>query len=325
MRIAVTGAAGHIGSEICRQLIAKGYEVNVLVNRNIKSLEGLNLTQFRGNLLDERVVKDLLQGCDVLIHAAGLIRLGYHFEQEVYDVNFTGTQIVLKLAKEWGIKKVIHFSSIEVFDPQPLDQPIDELSHFVGNQAVFYGQTKRDGHRLAVEAAQLGQDVVVVCPTSVIGPPDFTPSKLGQAILDIYKGKIFAMVAGGFNFVDVRDVANGAILAIEKGKSGETYILGGGDYTIRQLGDMVLKLKGTRRRLTQLSMFWANVGLPFVKGYAWLSGRPPLYDKVYIDILQKSNPKVSSRKAQNELGFQSRPLEETLKDTLAWFKQTGRL
>lgn len=325
MKIAVTGAAGHIGSAICRELLERGYEVQALVYNDYDAIRELPVTFIKGNVLDRASLTKLMGACDVVIHTAGMIELGYKFVQKVYDINVIGTKNVLEVARESGIKKVVHFSSIHAFNHQPYDIPIDETRHFVTEKSVFYDQTKRDGHMQAQEAAKNGQHVVIVCPTSAVGPPDHKPSKLGKAVIDIYKGSVPAVVKGGFDFADVRDMARGTVLALEKGRAGETYILGGKYYTIKEFSNLVLEAKGTKKRLVELPLFVASVGLPFVKSYAYLTKKPPLYDKAYIDILQDGNKLTLSTKAQQELGYSVRELGETLSDTVEWFRNSRKL
>lgn len=325
MRVAVTGAAGHIGSAVCRELLNHGHEVVAMVYNDHSAIQDLPVSIVKGNVLDRESLKELIGQCDVVIHTAGMIELGYRFIQRVYDTNVVGTKNILEIGKESGVKKIIHFSSIHAFNHQPYDIPIDELRQFVTEKSVFYDQTKRDGHILAQEAAKNGQNVVIICPTSAVGPPDHKPSKLGKAVIDIYKGSIPAIVKGGFDFADVRDMANGAVSAMEKGRSGETYILGGRYYSIKQFSDLVLEAKGTKKRLIELPLFVANIGLPFVKSYAYLAKKTPLYDKAYIDILQDGNKQTLSMKAGEELGYSVRELGETLEDTVKWFRTIGKL
>lgn len=320
MKIAVTGAAGHIGAAICRELVSQGHEVVALVYNDYSAIQDLPITKVKGNILDKNSLRELIGQSDAVIHTAGMIELGYKFVQKVYDINVTGTKNVIEVAKELGTKKVVHFSSIHAFSHKPYDIPIDENRQFVTEKSVFYDQTKRDGHLLAQQATENGLDIVIVCPTSAVGPPDHKPSKLGKAVIDIYKGSVPAVVKGGFDFADVRDMAKGAILALEKGRKGETYILGGNYYSIKEFSNLVLEAKGTKKRLIELPLFVASIGLPFVKSYAYLTKKAPLYDKAYIDILQDGNKLTLSTKAQEELGYSVRELGETLFDTVEWFK-----
>lgn len=325
MKVAVTGAAGHIGAAICRKLLEQGHEVVALTYNDRSAIEGLPVTIVKGNVLDRESLKVLIGQCDAVIHTAGMIELGYRFIQTMYDINVVGTKNVLEIAKESGAKKVIHFSSIHAFSHKPYDIPIDESREFVTEKSVFYDQTKRDGHMLAQEASKNGQNVVIVCPTSAVGPPDHKPSKLGKAVIDIYRGSVPAVVKGGFDFADVRDMAGGVVAALERGRAGETYILGGKYYTIKEFSDLVLEAKGTKKRLVELPLLAANIGLPFVKSYAYLTKKKPLYDKAYIDILQDGNKLTLSTKAKEELGYSVRELGETLTDTVEWFRKIGKI
>lgn len=325
MKVAVTGAAGHIGAAICRKLLEQGHEVIALTYNDRSAIEDLSVTIVKGNVLDRESLKVLIGQCDAVIHTAGMIELGYRFIQKMYDINVIGTKNVLEIAKEFGTKKIIHFSSVHAFSHKPYDVAINESRAFVTDKSVFYDQTKRDGHILAQEAAKNGQNVVIVCPTSAVGPPDHKPSKLGKAVIDIYKGSVPAVVKGGFDFADVRDMANGVVAALEKGRAGETYILGGKYYTIKEFSDLVLEAKGTKKRLIELPLFAASIGLPFVKSYAYLTKKSPLYDKAYIDILQDGNKLTLSTKAQEELGYSVRELGETLTDTVEWFRKIGKI
>lgn len=325
MKIAVTGAAGHVGTAICRELIAQGYEVIALVFNDLRALEGLPVKTVKGNVLDKDSLHALMQDCDAVFHTAGVIELGYQFIQSVYDINVKGTQNVLETAREMNVQKVVHFSSIHAYNHSPHDQPLDETRTFVGENSIFYDQTKRDGHRLAQKAARNGQHVVIVCPTSVVGPYDYKPSKLGKAVIDISKGSVPSAVKGGFDFVDVRDVAKGAILALEKGENGSTYILGGKYYTIKEFSELVLRANGSNKKMLELPLFMAYIGVPFIQLYAKISGKPPLYDKTYIDILADGNKQTLSEKAKRDLGYQPRELKISLTDTVSWFKAEGKI
>ncbi len=325
MKVGITGASGHVGATICRTLIEKEYEVVAFVRNDIAALEGLPITIVKGDVLDRASLKKFMTECDTVIHAASMIELSYKFEQKTYDVNVVGTQNILEIAKEVKTLKLIYVSSIHVFRQKPYDKPLDETRSFVSNNSVFYDQTKRDAHLLAQDAAKNGQDVVIICPTSVVGPFDYKPSKLGKAIIDMYKGKIPAVIKGGFDFVDVRDIAEGTIAALENGRSGETYILGGRYHTIKELSDYVFKVKDVKKRLAVFPLSVAYAGLPFVKTFSYLTKKPPLYDKLYIDILKDGNKKTLSTKAQQELGYTTRTLEETLNDTINWFKKQKKI
>ena len=325
MKIGVTGAAGHLGSTICRTLIDKGYEVVALVHNNQDALKDLPITVVKGNVLDHDSLKSFMAECDAIIHSAAAINLSYKFDQNTFDINVTGTKNILEIAKELKISKVVQVSSIHAFTQQPCNKSLNEKRNFVTDKSAFYDQTKRDAHLLSQEAAKNGQHVVIVCPTAILGPHDYKPSKLGQAIIDIYSDKFPALFRGGFDFVDVRDVAEGIVSALEKGVSGESYILSGKYYTIKKLSNFVFDIKGTKKRLVALPFIIAYAGLPFIKVYSIITRKPQLYDKLYIDLLKGGNKLTSSRKAQKELDYKPRTLKVTLIDTINWMKNQEKI
>lgn len=324
-KVAVTGASGQIGSALCRELVRQGYEVNALVRNDCPAINGLPLKVCSGNVLDKDSLIRLMDECNVVIHTAANIELGYRFSQSLYNVNVTGAKNVLEAAEECGVQKVLLFSSVHVFDQKPSERILDESRNFVGNNSVFYDQTKREAHLLGMSAAEAGQDVVILCPTSVVGPPDFKYSHIGKAVYDIYTGRVPAVVKGGFDFVDLRDVVQASIKAIHHGRSGEAYILGGKYHTVKEFADLIYAHKELERRMTELPASVAIAALPVVKFWTRLTGKDPFYDKVYIDILQDGNRYISSEKAKKELRFSPRPLSETLEDLIAWFIEQGKL
>ena len=325
MKIAVTGASGHIGFSICKELISSGYEVRALVRAHNPLLSALAVVQIKGDITETTALEELMDGCDVTIHAAGMIHLGSRYNQKMYDINVSGTKNVICAAQKTGVKRFIHFSSVHAYSQKPHDLPVDETRHFIGERAIFYDQTKRDAHLLVLNAASEHLEVIVLCPTSVIGPPDYKISKLGQAVIDICKGKVPAVIRGGFDFVDVRDIAIATVNALTLGRSGESYILGNEYLTIKEFANLILSTNGSSKQLRELPLFMGYAGLPFVKSYAAITKRPALYDKAYIDILRDGNIKIISEKAKQELGYTPRPIRETLIETVQWLKEYGKI
>lgn len=325
MKVAVTGASGHIGVSLCHELLQSGYEVIALIHKDFSAIKDLPITMVQGDILNTESIKRLFGQCDMAIHAAANIDLAYKYDKKVYDTNVLGTINVIETAREMGIKRLVHFSSIHAFSQASYDQPLDESRAFVGNNSIFYDQTKRDSHRLALNACEAGLDVVIVNPTSAIGPPDYKPSLIGKAVMDLYKGRIPFVLHGGFDFCDVRDIAYGTVKAMEKGRKGESYLLSGHYHSAKELADFVMEAKNSKKRLAELPLYVANIAFPLVQFYSWLTKSPPVFDKTYIDILQDGNKNVSSAKAETELGFKSRDLKESVEDTVKWFKDSGRL
>jgi dihydroflavonol-4-reductase len=171
------------------------------------------------------------------------------------------------------------------------------------------------------EAVRNGMDAVIINPTSVLGPNDFKPSLVGQAILQLYHGKIPALVPGGYDWVDVRDVVSGTISAIDRGRSGESYLLSGHYVSLIDLYNLILKLKGSGKSLPVLPFWMAELGVPFLKVWARMTRSKPLYTRESVSILKTAHMGISSQKAEKELEYSCRPFKDTLSDTIAWFRE----
>lgn len=325
MVIGVTGATGHIGHLLCQDLVKKGFTVIAFLRNHTVHFQNENIKTVFGDITDRTALSGFISQCDIIIHTAAQISLGYGFDQVIYDTNVRGTELVLELAKDLNIKKVITFSSVHAFSHFPYDAPLDENRQLVGDDAIFYDQTKRDALRMSLDAASDGLNISVLCPTGVVGPPDHRPSKMGKAIIDIYRGSVPAVIRGGFDFVDVRDIVTATISAIDHARPGQAYLLGGEYVSLKRLSGMILHEKGSRKRLVELPLFIAYLGLPIVKLYAKHMRVQPLYDKPYLDILRSGNSQIDCTKAQQDLGFKSRPFYETVHDTIGWMRTNGKI
>ncbi|HRP89861.1 MAG TPA: NAD-dependent epimerase/dehydratase family protein [Edaphocola sp.] len=322
MIIGVTGANGHIGFSVCQTLVEHHYNVLGFVRQTTPYLEDLGISLFIGNLNNENDLEGFVKSCNVIIHAAGKIDLAYKFSQELYEINVKATERLLNFALQYKIEKFIHFSSIQAFLQNKIHKTIDENSPFCSDKALYYDQTKRDGFLMVLEAAHLGLNVIILCPTAVIGVPDYKISKIGKSVIEIYNKVFPAVVNGGFNFVDVRDVAQAAVKALESPKSGEVYILGGKYYSLNKFSEIILHEKGETKGLKSIPILYAYWGLPIVKFLAWLFKKKPIYDSTYLDILNTGNKNISHQKASHDLDYHPRPLEETLHDMVVWLKKT---
>ena len=323
MKIALTGASGHIGSNLCRKLLDNHHDLRVLTNRYTASLEGLDLEVVKGDILNMSSLRELADGTEVLIHLAATISI--NGDQHVFDTNVVGTKNILDVVKSCKVKRLLHFSSIHALVHQPLDQILDEERPLAVSDHIIYNQSKALAEELVLHAVESGLDAVIINPTSVMGPNDFKPSLVGQAIIQLYKGKIPALIPGGYDWVDVRDVVEGTIKAMESGRSGQSYLLSGHFKTLPELYEQIALIQGKDNKLPVIPFWLAEVGVPFLKAWARVSGNTPLYTKESIEILKTAHPKISSKKARNELGYESRPFKETLKDTIEWFKENNYL
>lgn len=320
MKIALTGASGHLGGVVLKKLLEKGHQVKAMVFHDHHIMDQLPVEQVNGSVADIAALEKLMEGCDALIHCAGIISIHGDRDGRVRKTNVDGVRHVMEAARNAGIRRVVHISSIHAFNLVPCDQPMDETRESCGPNGHAYDQSKRDGQRIALSFQSDTMDVLVMNPTSMLGPPDYKPSLMGQAICDIYSRRIPALFKGGFDFVDVRDCADAIINALTMGTPGTNYLLSGKWYSLRELRDTIRQVSGTRIRIPFIPAWLARVGLPFIKLYAYLTGSEPLYTVESIDALVYSNRYISSARAKSELGFKPRPLAETLTDALAWYK-----
>ena len=321
MKIALTGASGHIGANLCRKLLDNNHDLRVLTNQYTASLEGLDLEFVKGNILNIASLSELAKGAEVLIHLAASISI--NGDQHVLNTNVVGTKNVIDVVKSCKVKRLLHFSSIHALVHQPLDHTLDEERPLAVSDHIIYNQSKALAEELVLYAVESGLDAVIINPTSVMGPNDFKPSLIGQAIIQLYKGKIPALIPGGYDWVDVRDVVAGTISAMENGRTGQSYLLSGHFQTLKELYEQIILHQGKDKKLPVIPFWLAEVGVPFLKAWARVSGNKPLYTKESVEILKTAHTDISCKKARNELGYESRPFKDTLRDTIEWFKENN--
>lgn len=325
MRIAITGANGHVGANLARLLLEEGHDLRLLIHEREDAVAGVAAERLRGDVTDPEAVRGLVRGSDAVIHAAARISIDGDRDGELARVNVAGTRAVVEACLAEGVGRLVHFSSIHTYDPFPLDQPLDESRPPISRHVSAYDQSKLQADQLVRDAVARGLDAVLVAPTSVIGPHDHYPSLLGQAVIDIVRGRVPMLVPGGYDFVDVRDLCRGVAAALARGRTGEKYLLSGHFLTIRELAALVGRASGRPVPQT-VTPAWLLRGLvPVFRGVAWASGRPPLLTEESLRALTDSNPLISSAKATQELGYSKRPAAETVADTIAWFRQAGKL
>jgi dihydroflavonol-4-reductase len=325
MKIAITGASGHIGANLCRTLIEQGHHIKALINKYTRSLDQLNMEVANGNLLDINALKNLIQYAEVVIHLAATISINGKNDRELLAINVEGTKNLLQCIRENPVRRLIHFSSIHAIVHDPLDELLDETRDLAVEDHILYNRSKAVSEQLVLDAVKEGMDAVIINPTSVVGPYDFRPSLVGRALIQIVKRKLPGLVHGGYDWVDVRDIVDGTLKAIEKGRSGESYLLSGTWMSLPDLAEMIGNITGDTRRWTIMPYWLAELGVPFLKAYAHIRRTDPLYTKESLEILKTSHRKISSEKARKELGYNPRPLEETIRDTLKWFEKNGYL
>ncbi len=322
-RYIITGANGHLGSTLVRMLDDETSEVYGLILPNEKCQEQSNVHYIQGDVRDIDSLRPLFEHTQeeevYVIHTAGIIDISEKGTPAIYQVNINGTQNMLSLAKEYGVKRFLYVSSVHAIPEKDHFSVIDETDEFSPNTVTgVYAKTKASATRVVLEAGKQGLDVVVVHPSGIIGPNDPSGNHLVQMITDYLRGALPACVNGGYDFVDVRDVARGCLQALNKGTSGECYILSNRHYEIREVLDMA-RAETCGKKLVVLPMWMAELAAPMMQWYAKKKKQRPLYTKYSLYTL-RSNDRFSHDKATRELGYSPRDLRETIRDTVLWYK-----
>jgi dihydroflavonol-4-reductase len=325
--ILVTGATGHIGNVLVRRLLEYGHSVRALIlpGEDTTPVSGLAVELFTGDILDSTSLLKAMKGVTEVYHLAGIISILPGRNTLLQAVNVEGTKNILAAARLAGIRRFIYTSSIHAIQRAPLGVQINEdLPFDPDNPAGAYDRSKAEASLAVLQAAKEGLDTVIVCPTGVIGPHDYRRSELGQLILDCVNLKTQWYVDGAYDFVDVRDVAEGMILAAEKGRPQETYILSGERITVRRLIDSLWDLTGGQFARIHIPFSLARFASLFTPFYYRLTATKPRFTTYSLETL-RSNSDISHEKASRELGYSPRSLMVTVADTVSWFRQNRRL
>lgn len=325
--ILVTGATGHIGNVLVRTLIARGERVRALVlpGEDCRSIQGLEIETIAGDVTQPGSLEKAIQGVHKVFHLAGIISILPGKNKLLRLVNVQGTINVLQACWQAGIERLVYTSSIHALARVPNGRTIDETIPFdPANPYGEYDRSKAEASLAVLQATRQGLNAVIVCPTGVIGPYDYRRSEMGQLILDCVEEKPQLYVNGAYDFVDVRDVAEGLLLADEKGRSGETYILSGEQISVEGLIGAVQKAIGRQLFKLRIPMSLAHIISHLAPTYYQLSHTRPRFTSYSLEVLE-SNSMISHSKAQFELGYTPRSLLVTLSDTVHWFKENRHL
>ena len=308
-----------------RALLDKGVPTRVLVHEDRRAIEGLDVDVRAGDILDRESLLAAFAGADVVYHLAAGISLLQSEWPLLEAVNVTGVRNVVEACLHCGVRRLVHFSSIHAMMQEPLDIPIDESRSPVdSSHCPPYDRSKAAGERAVYEGIERGLDAIIISPTAVVGPHDYRPSHFGEALLSLANRKLPALVAGGFDWVDVRDVVEGAMRAEGRAPTGAKYLLSGHWVSLRDLANLVEKITGVPTPGFVCPLSLARFGAPFVSAYDRLAGKRPLYTSVSLRAL-RGNRNISHERATLELGYSPRPFQETIFDTLRWFEKTGKL
>jgi len=326
MKCFVTGATGFLGSQVARQLLAKGADLRLLVRptSRLDNIVDLPADRVVGDLRDVDSLRQGTAGCEFVFHVAADYRLWALNGQELYQSNVEGTKNILQAARESGVRRVIYTSSVATMGFGNNGRLTDEQSPVSLDDMVGdYKRSKFMAERLVIEAAQSGQDVVIVNPSTPIGERDIKPTPTGQIVVDFLKKKFPAYVDTGLNLVDVIDCAEGHLLAMEKARPGERYILGGENLTLKQILDKLGAITGLPSPTIKVPY-----GVALAAG-AWgsivVGGMMRKEPRATIEAVQMSRKKmfVTSAKSERELEWNPRPVDDALRRAVEWFQAHG--
>jgi len=321
--IVVTGATGHIGNVLLRELIAHGQVVRTLVlpNDDLRPLSSLDVEIVYGDVTDLASLKDAFVGADVVFHLAGIVTIMSGMVRLLERVNVGGVRNVANACRATGVQRLVYTSSIHAVAEPPHGTVIDESQPFDPDRVLGdYARSKARATLLLLdEVRQGGLDAVICCPTGIIGPWDYGISSIGQLILDFASGHLKSYVSGAYDFVDVRDVAHGLILAAEKGQTGRHYIFSGAQVQVPELMEELAHNIGYPAPTYRIPTKIARAAGVLAGAYYRLLRRRPVFTAYSIDVL-RSNSQVSSARARAELGFTTRPWRESIHDQVEWFR-----
>jgi dihydroflavonol-4-reductase len=327
MKALVTGATGFVGAAVTRALLQAGWQLTALVRpgADLRNLQQLGADRVTGDLADRASLDRALAGCEALFHVAADYRLGARNPQELYRTNVEGTRNILNAARAARIARVVYTSSVACVgipadgSPGREDTPVT-LADMIGH----YKRSKFLAEEVARDAARDGASVVIVNPSTPIGPGDVKPTPTGQMVKDAAAGRMPAYVDTGLNVVHVDDVAAGHLLAFQRGRDGERYILGGQDMTLRDILVEIARLTGRSPPRIRLS---TSVVLPIAHVAELLSRVTGLPNRVTVEGVRMARKRMffSSEKAVRELGYTWRPPAQALEDAVVWFREQGLL
>lgn len=326
MKVLITGATGFVGSHVAQLLCGQGADVRLLVRSTSRTenIADLKADRVIGDLRDPGSLKKAVQGCEFVFHVAADYRLWVRDPEQMYRSNVEGTRAIIQAAQESGVRRVIYTSSVATMGFSTTGHIADEASPVSLEDMVGpYKRSKFMAEQIALQAGRSGANVVVVNPTTPIGDQDIKPTPTGRIIVDFLKRKFPAYVDTGLNIVDVKDVARGHLLAMEKARPGERYILGGENLTLKQILDRLSALTGLPSPRMKVSH---AVALGFAVFDQFFTGvvmrKEP---RATIDAVRMGRKKMfaSSARAERELGYQAASVDEALRRAIEWFQAHG--
>ena len=319
----VTGATGHIGYALLKELVDSGEKVRILIRKDCKQFDGIDCEKVYGDVTDLDALLKAFEGVDVVYHLAGIIDINADQEDMIWNVNVGGTKNVVKACQEKGVRRLVYASSVDAFKPLPDNQVMREVDSFNPDELDgTYAKTKATATQFVLDEVKAGKiDAVVTHPGACIGPYDFKVSNVGEMVRMFVNG-IFPVTLsfGAYNFVDIRDVAHGMYMAAKQGGKGECYILCGEQISVDGFIKATAKACGKKAPKIPLSYGFAKAVAPAAEVFYKVAKKTPLFTRYSIRKLV-SNCNFSIEKARKELDYNPMSVEQSVTDMVKWIRE----
>ena len=321
----ITGSSGHVGSNLIRELSKQDYKIRCIdFDGDYRAYEGFDVEVVKGDITNKDSLHSVFKNVDIVFHTAALINLDRRYEKQIRQVNVEGTRNVCEAAVKAGVKKLIHFSSVDAFYRFPIEEPLLESRNLIDDpNAVPYDLSKADGQKIVLKFCEKDLDASIIHPTSIVGPNDFKPGLPMQEMVNLANGKRKLLPNWGYNFVDVRDLCITAISAVKLGKTGQNYIVGGEYHLYSYIAELMKQQLGRTVLLATIPDFVSYLGLPYEYIKSLITGKPRVLTIDTLHTGKTGNKVVPSTLAREELGHNPRPLEETIYDMVSFFQKRG--
>ena len=321
----ITGSSGHVGSNLIRELTKQNYKIRCIdFDGDHRAYEGFDVEVIKGDITERDSLVPIFKDVEIVFHTAALINLDRRYRDQIRLVNVSGTENVCQASLNAGVKKLIHFSSVDAFYRFPIEEPLLEDRKLIDDpNAVPYDLSKADGQKIVLDFCQQGLDASIIHPTSIVGPNDFKPGLPMQEMVNLANGKRKVLPNWGYNFVDVRDLCTTAISAVSKGKTGQNYIVGGEYHMYSYIAELMEEQLGRTVLLGTIPNFVSYLGLPYEYIKSLITKKPRVLTVDTLHTGKTGNKVVPSTLARSELGHNPRPLEETIHDMVSFFQKRG--
>ena len=321
----ITGGSGHVGANLVRELSSRGYEVRCIdFDNDHRAFEGFNVELVKGNITDISTLDNAFKDVEVVFHTAAVISLDRKDKDLIRSVNVGGTENVCEMSLRHGVKKLIHFSSVDAFVREPLEDPLYENRSLVTDpSAVPYDLSKADAQRIVLEYCDKGLNASIIHPSGIFGPNDFKPSLFGQEFINIANGKRPYSINVGYDYVDVRDLCKTSVDCIDKGEIKQNYIVGGNYMDFVYMSEVMSEILNKKLIRSTLPFGFIYMSLPGSYISSLIKKTPRAITMDSIHTIKVQNKNIPSSLSKEKLNHNPRSVEETIQDTIEFFQKRG--